>query len=81
MQLYHNAISTCSQKVRMVLHEKALEVEDKLIDLQAVPWLHQTLPTQDLADSEIVMVDLGFGDDFFEQNRSWDDFGTTISGI
>ena len=33
------------------------------------------------ADSEIVMVDLGFGDDFFEQNRSWDDFGTTISGI
>ena len=32
-------------------------------------------------DSEIVMVDLAFGDDFFEQNRSWDDFGTTISGI
>ena len=33
------------------------------------------------ADSEIVMVDLAFGDDFFEQDRSWDDFGTTISGI
>ncbi len=33
------------------------------------------------ADSEIVMVDLGFGDDSFEQDRSWDDFGTTISGI
>ena len=33
------------------------------------------------SDSEIVMVDLAFGDDFFEQNRSWDDFGTTISGI
>ena len=33
------------------------------------------------ADSDIVMVDLGFGDDFFEQDRSWDDFGTTISGI
>ena len=33
------------------------------------------------ADSEIVMVDLAFGDDFFEQHRSWDDFGTTISGI
>ena len=33
------------------------------------------------ADSEIVMVDLGFGDDFFELNRSWDDFGTIISGI
>ena len=32
-------------------------------------------------DSEIVMVDLAFGDDFFKQNRSWDDFGTTISGI
>jgi glutathione S-transferase len=34
MQLYHNALSSCSQKVRMVLHEKALTVEDKLIDLQ-----------------------------------------------
>ena len=33
------------------------------------------------ADSEIVMVDLAFGDDFFKQNRSWDDVGTTISGI
>ena len=33
------------------------------------------------ADSEIVMVDVAFGDNFFEQNRSWDDFGTTISGI
>ena len=32
-------------------------------------------------DSEFVMVDRAFGDDFFEQNRSWDDFGTTISGI
>ena len=27
------------------------------------------------ADSEIVMVDLALGDDFFKQNRSWDDFG------
>ena len=34
-----------------------------------------------ITDSEIVMVDLGFGDDFFEQNRSWENFGTTISGI
>ena len=25
-------------------------------------------------DSETVMVDLAFGDDLFEQNRSWDDF-------
>ena len=33
------------------------------------------------SDSEIVMVDLAFGDDFCKQNRSWDDFGTTISGI
>ena len=32
-------------------------------------------------DSEIVMVDLALGDHFFEQDRSWDDFGTTISGI
>ena len=33
------------------------------------------------SDSGIVMVDLVFGDDFFKQNRSWDDFGTIISGI
>ena len=40
-----------------------------------------TLGSRQEADSEIVMVDLGFGDDFFEQDRSWDDFGTSISGI
>ena len=33
------------------------------------------------SDSEIGMVDRVFGDDFFEQNRSWDDFGKIISGI
>ena len=27
------------------------------------------------------MVDRAFGDDFFEQNRSWDDFGMILSGI
>ena len=32
-------------------------------------------------DSEIVMVDGTFWDASFEQDRSWDDFGTTISGI
>ena len=37
-------------------------------------------PRSTLADTEIVMVDLVFGDDF-EQDRSWDDFGTIISGI
>ena len=34
-----------------------------------------------LADSGLVMVDCVFRDDFFKQDRSWDDFGTTISGI
>ena len=33
------------------------------------------------SDSGIVMVDGTFLDDSFEQDRSWDDFGTTISGI
>lgn len=33
MRLYHNPVSTCSQKVRMVLHEKSLSYEDELIDL------------------------------------------------
>ena len=32
-------------------------------------------------DSEIVMVDGTFWVDSFEQDRSHDDFGTTISGI
>lgn len=34
MRLYHNPISTCSQKVRLVLAEKELTYEDALIDLQ-----------------------------------------------
>ena len=33
------------------------------------------------SDSGIVMVDRTFVGDSFEQNRSWDDSGTTISGI
>ena len=33
--LYHNAVSTCSQKVRMVLAEKGIEFESKPIDLVA----------------------------------------------
>ena len=31
--------------------------------------------------TEIVMVDLAFWDDSFEQDRSWDDFAATISSI
>ncbi len=34
----------------------------------------------DLIRSTIGMVDLAFWDYFFEQNRSWDDFGTINSG-
>ena len=41
----------------------------------------QGLGEQLNADSGLVMVDLAFWDDFFKQDRSWDDFGTTISGI
>ena len=33
LTLYHNALSTCSQKVRLVLAEKGIEFESKLIDL------------------------------------------------
>ena len=33
------------------------------------------------SDSGIVMVDGTFFGDSFEQDRSWDDSGTTISGI
>lgn len=34
MKLYHALISTCSQKVRLVLAEKGLEYDSELIDLQ-----------------------------------------------
>ena len=33
-----------------------------------------------MADSGIVMVDGAFFGDSFEQDQSWDDSGTTISG-
>lgn len=34
MKLYHNALSTCSQKVRLALAEKGLEYESQLVNLQ-----------------------------------------------
>lgn len=34
MKLYHNGMSTCSQKVRMVLAEKQLPFESQIMDLQ-----------------------------------------------
>ncbi|MEM9623122.1 MAG: glutathione S-transferase family protein [Pseudomonadota bacterium] len=34
MLLYHNPLSSCSQKVRMVLHEKGLSYDSNVIDLQ-----------------------------------------------
>lgn len=33
--LYHNDMSTCSQKVRFVLAEKAIEYESRLLNLRA----------------------------------------------
>ena len=41
----------------------------------------QTRTARPFPDSGLVMVDLAFWDDFFKQDRSWDDFGTTNSGI
>ena len=34
LALYNNAYSTCSQKVRLCLHEKGLEWEDRQIDFR-----------------------------------------------
>jgi glutathione S-transferase len=34
MQLYHNPMSSCSQKVRLVLAEKLLDYESTILDLQ-----------------------------------------------
>ena len=36
---------------------------------------------REASDSEIVMVDLVVRGRFFEQDRTWDEFGMTISGI
>jgi glutathione S-transferase len=33
LALYHNALSTCSQKVRLVLAEKGLDYESREVDL------------------------------------------------
>lgn len=33
LELHHNGISTCSQKVRLVLAEKGLEYESRPVDL------------------------------------------------
>jgi glutathione S-transferase len=33
LALYHNAFSTCSQKVRLVLAEKGLSFESREVDL------------------------------------------------
>lgn len=35
LALYHSPISTCSQKVRLCLHEKGLDFESRLVDLGA----------------------------------------------
>jgi len=35
LELYHNAFSSCSQKVRLVLGEKRLQWRERVIDLQA----------------------------------------------
>ena len=48
--------------------------------LDPCPHLRKDILTHN-ADSGLVMVDLAFWDDFFKQDRSWDDFGTTNSGI
>ena len=34
MRLFHNPVSSCSQKVRMVLHEKNLSFDSEVLDLQ-----------------------------------------------
>jgi glutathione S-transferase len=34
MKLYHHPVSTCSQKVRLVLAEKGLDFDSQIIDLQ-----------------------------------------------
>ena len=57
------------------------EWPEDLEAIRAALMVSKKLKAQEASDSEIVMVDLVFGDDFFEQDRSWHDFGTTISGI
>ena len=51
------------------------------VDVEAVTVGPSTWFETQNPDSGLVMVDGAFWDDFFKQDRSWDDFGTTISGI
>ena len=57
------------------------EWPEDLVAIRAALMVSKKLKAQEASDSEIVMVDLVFGDDFFEQDRSWDEFGMTISGF
>ena len=53
---------------------EAHQVQNSLLTQQMTSFQHK-------ADSELKMIDRAFGDDFFELNLSWGDFGTIISGI
>ena len=46
-----------------------------------VAWIERFQTLSGNSDSGIVMVDGTIFGDSFEQDRSWDDSGTTISGI
>ena len=65
-----STITICESEIEMLSNWWFVDIQFEAIKFQ-----------YNSSDSEIVMVDLGFGDDLFEQNRSWDDFGTIISNI
>lgn len=73
MQLYHNPMSSCSQKVRMVIHEKGLTYEDQLIDLQkgeqfsdAYLQLNPNAVVPTLVDNDKVMIESTLINEYLE---------------
>ena len=64
-------------RILMICHQNDL----KMISKPRIIARNGILDPIEFSDSGLVKVDLGFGDDFFEQNPSWDDFGMIISGI
>ena len=73
-RLSNDDILTCPSPCRSSAVDSAAPRRVQFYDIATQPPSAKT-------DSETVMVDLAFGDGLFEQDQSWDDFGTIIPGI
>ena len=74
LKLYHNDMSTCSQKVRLCLAEKGLEWEDGHLDLRAgehqKPWYIKLNPravVPTLIDGDIVVPESNVINEYIDE--------------